>query len=291
VTGPEAHDGPAPVLPAVLSIRPERLAHEFEELGLGPAEARVIVALLRLGSAKSADLAKAAKVPRTGIYQLIQSLSEKGLVVRVPGGGPARWTTPGRDKVIDRLHSHALAAERERVHQHGLRSSLLRELLTEALPQPEPAVLPIVRTVTCPMELREEHTRLLTAAKDEVLAFTRPPFSTHPGPPFEVIVEAVARGVSLRAMYQSAQADDADAAAFRSWARDYAAVGMRARVVDVLPVKFLVVDRAAAIVALDNQVDTGSEGMRVTVLIEHSGFASMLADVFETYWARGRPYT
>jgi sugar-specific transcriptional regulator TrmB len=270
-------------------MRPERLAREFEELGLGPAEARVIVALLQLGSAKSAHLAKAAGVPRTGIYQLIESLQEKGLVVRVPAGGPAMWTTTGRDKIIDRLHTQAKAAEQERIQQHALRSTILREMLAEALPEPEPGNLPFVHAITSPAVLREEHMRLLAGATDEVLAFTRPPFSTQPGPPFEVITDAVARGVSLRAMYQSAQADAPAADAFRSWADDYAAIGMEARVADTLPVKFLVVDRKAVIIALDNPAPH-VEGMRVTVLIEDQGLASMFAEVFELYWARGRPY-
>ena len=275
--------------PGAPAVRPERLASEFEELGLGPAEARVIVALLQLGSAKSAQLAKASKVPRTGIYQLIESLQEKGLVLRVPAGGAALWTTPGRDKILDRLHTNAVAAERERVEQHALRSTLLRELLTEALPVEEPPNLPYVHIITCPAQLREEHQRLLGAAATEVLAFTRPPFSTDPDAAFEATMSALNRDVAMRALYQSAQADDPEAHGFRASADTYAAAGVQARVVDVLPVKLLVVDRAAAIVTLDNPLPH-IEGLGVTLLIEHPGFANLLADLFEQHWVHGRPY-
>jgi len=271
-------------------IRPERLAREFEDLGLGPAEARVIVALLQLGSAKSAQLAKAAGVPRTGIYQLIEALQEKGLVLRVPAGGAAMWTTPGQDKILDRLHSALLAAQQERVQQHALRATILRELLAEALPiPPEPVNLPYVHVIICPAQMRDEHERLLNGAAEEVLAFTRPPFSTEAGNAHAVTMATLARGVSLRAMYQAAQADDPEATAFRASADEYQAAGVQARIADVLPVKLLVVDRKVAILSLDNPLPH-VEGLGVTLLLEHPGFAAMLAELFEQYWTAGRPY-
>lgn len=287
MTAPEVqHSSTAPATP---SVRPERLAREFEDLGLGPAEARVIVALLQLGSAKSAQLAKAAGVPRTGIYQLIESLQEKGLVLRVPAGGPALWTTPGQDKILDRLHSALLAAQEERAQQHALRATILRELLAEALPPPAPVTIPYVHLITCPAQVREEHERLLNQATDESLIFTRPPFSTEPGDAFVATMNALNRGVSMRALYQAAQAEDPEAIGFRASADEYKAAGVQARVVDTLPVKLLVVDRKAAILALDNP-EGNLEGLSVTLLLEHPGMAGLLAKLFEMYWQDGRPY-
>ena len=290
MTAREVQQNPvAPASPPAPTVRPERLAREFEDLGLGPAEARVIVALLQLGSAKSAQVAKAANVPRTGIYQLIESLQEKGLVLRVPAGGPAMWTTPGQDKILDRLHSALLAAQQERVQQHALRATILRELLAEALPAPEPVNLPFVHAITCPAEMREHHERLFQQATQEALAFTRPPFSTEPDNAYTSTMAALARGVSMRAIYQAAQTEDPEATAFRASADGYAAAGVQARVVDVLPVKLLVVDRKVAILALDNP-QPHIEGLGITLLIEHPGFATLLAELFEHYWATGRPY-
>lgn len=283
------HNLAAPASPAPPTVRPERLAREFEDLGLGPAEARVIVALLQLGSAKSAQVAKVANVPRTGIYQIIESLQEKELVLRIPTGGPALWTTPGHDKILDRLHSALLAAQQERAQQHALRATILRELLAEAIPAPEPVNLPFVHALTCPAETRDHHERLITQATREALAFTRPPFSTEPDRTYESTVGALARGVSMRAIYQAAQAEDPEATAFLESADDYAAAGVQARVVDVLPVKLLVVDRNVAILGLDNP-QPHIEGLGVTLLIEHPGFANLLADLFEYYWTTGRPY-
>jgi HTH-type transcriptional regulator, sugar sensing transcriptional regulator len=247
------------------------------------------VALLRLGSAKSSLVAKEAGVPRSGIYQLIESLQEKGVVTRQPGGGPAVWTTPGRDKVLDRLHTAMVAAQQERIEQLGLRTTLLRELLAESLPQPGEPDLPYVHILTCPARLRDEHQRLFAHARHHVMAFNRPPYSTDAGGAFAVTVQALERGVAMRALYQSAQADDPEAVGFRASADAYRAAGVEARVVDELPVKLLVVDGEAAIVALENP-SVADGGFPVTLLIEHPGFAALLTALFEQQWAAGRPY-
>lgn len=275
--------------PGPALVRPERLAREFEELGLGPAESRVIVALLQAGPLKSSQLAKAAKVPRTGIYELVETLQEKGLVQRMPSGGPAMWTTPGRDKIIDRLHTATVAAQQERLQQHALRATMLRELLSEALPAPEPVNLPYVHIITCPAEMREDHERLLAEATHETLAFTRPPFSTEPVGVHTATIAALDRGVSMRVLYQAAQAEDPEAIAFRASADDYKSAGVQARVADVLPVKLLVVDRRVAVLALDNP-HPSVDGIGITLLIEHPAFATLAAELFELYWAAGRPY-
>ncbi len=53
---------------------PEALRQEFAELGLSPYERAVLLALLRLGSATTLQLAKVADVPRTSTYQVLEDL-------------------------------------------------------------------------------------------------------------------------------------------------------------------------------------------------------------------------
>lgn len=270
------------------TVRPERLSREFEDLGLPPAEARVIVALLQLGSARSSQLSKAAAVPRTAVYQLLSSLQDKGLILRVPIGGPATWTTPGRDKIIDRLHQAVVTAQQELVQQHALRSTLVKELLAEALPAPEPLDLPFVHIITCPAELRDEHERLICQATDEALLFSRPPFSTNAATAHDVTMDALTRGVSVKVLYQAAQAEDPEATTFRASTKTYTDAGMQARVVDLLPVKLLVVDRRALLLSLDNPLPH-VEALGVTQVIEHPGLASMMAQQFDQLWVTARP--
>ena len=57
-----------------------RAASLFRELGLTEYEARVYVALLRLGTGTAREIAETAGVPRTRIYDSVEALSERGLV-------------------------------------------------------------------------------------------------------------------------------------------------------------------------------------------------------------------
>ncbi len=118
------HDGTA------VSAVPEGLRRELQELGLRPYEARVLLALLRAGSANSAQLAELSGVPRTSTYQVMEALTDQGLAERVPTHGPAVWTSQGWEAVVDVLD----AAEEERLRQHHARTNRLRHALAEALP-------------------------------------------------------------------------------------------------------------------------------------------------------------
>ncbi len=109
---------------------PESLRRELQELGLRPYEARVLLALLRAGSANSAQLAELSGVPRTSTYQVMEALTEQGLAERVPTHGPAVWTCSGWEAVVDALD----AAEEERLREHHARTLQLRQILAEVLP-------------------------------------------------------------------------------------------------------------------------------------------------------------
>jgi len=109
---------------------PEGIRRELQELGLRPYEARVLLALLRAGSANSAQLAELSGVPRTSTYQVMEALTEQGLAERVPTHGPAVWTCQGWEAVVDALD----AAEEERLRRHHARTSRLRQAMAEVLP-------------------------------------------------------------------------------------------------------------------------------------------------------------
>ena len=108
----------------------ESIRWELQELGLRPYAARLLLALLRTGSGTSAQLAELSGVPRTSVYQVMQALTEQGLAEAVPTYGPAVWTCPGWEVVVDLLD----AAEEERVRQHHERTRRLRQELAHILP-------------------------------------------------------------------------------------------------------------------------------------------------------------
>lgn len=269
---------------------------ELEELGLSSYEARILLALLRLGSANSAELARVSGVPRTSAYQVLEELSEKRLAERVPGGRAAVWTTPGTDLVFDRLD----AAQEDRLREHRARTARLRKELAEPPPPPGDVSPPYVHLVRGAAEVRSIYDRLLAGAMEEVLVFNRPPYSTtanvakqtpdDPAGEDEVnplILEALSRGVRFRTLYQASHWSDPAAAAFRRSMDVYHRAGVKARLVDELPTKVAVADRANVLLALPDPVQ--QIGFPTNLFIDNAGFAALQADAFEHRWRSARP--
>lgn len=272
------------------------LRRELEELGLSPYEARILLALLRLGSATSAELARFSGVPRTSAYQVLEKLHDKRLAERVPGGRAAVWTCPGPDLVFDRLD----AAQEDRLREHRARTARLRQALAEPLPGTATVPPPHVHIVRGAVEVRSVYDRLLAGAAREVLVFNRPPYSTTDNivkqTPNDVtgqdevnplVLRALARGVRFRALYQDRQWKDPAAASFRAAMDRYHEAGVDARVVDDLSVKLAVADRACVLMALPDAAQ--QVGYPTNLYIDHAGFAELQADGFEHRWASARP--
>ncbi|MFH0905779.1 MAG: helix-turn-helix domain-containing protein [archaeon] len=66
----------------------------LEELGLTEYEARTINALFKFSEAEAPDISRNAEIPKTRVYDVLERLKEKGIVIEVYG-------RPKRYKVVD----------------------------------------------------------------------------------------------------------------------------------------------------------------------------------------------
>lgn len=262
----------------------ESLRRELEELGLGAYEARVMLALLQLGSASPGQLARLSDVPRTSTYQVLDELAGKGLAERVPGGSPAVWTSRGPETVLERLE----AAQEERLRDHRARSSRVRDMLADMLAESPAPSLPYVQVIHEPARVAPIYLEILESAREEILVFNRPPYSWQRGTPNRVIVDAVGR-VQARVLYQAVQVDDPSGRSWRQEMEAYHAAGAEARVVDELPLKLAIVDRRLALLTIEDPL-LPHVGFPTTLLVEHPAFAAVQADSFNLRWAQARPY-
>lgn len=88
----------------------ERQAIEsFQRLGLTNYEAKVFIALQRLGSGTARDVSTVTDVPRSQVYSVADSLEDRGLV-EVQQSNPIRYRAVGVDRaqdiLEDRFESH-----------------------------------------------------------------------------------------------------------------------------------------------------------------------------------------
>lgn len=257
----------------------------LETLGLSSYESLVLVALLQCGAANTLELARAAAIQRTSVYPVLAGLEARGLALRVPGDGPAVWTTPGTDEVFARLQtSLEEQLERDRATLCEVRDEL-RQALANA-PSPD---LPAVHVVPGKGQAKRLFEQLLGQARNEVLMFTRPPYSWEPGRPNLAVDDLLARSVPTRVLYAAGQLEGDEAELFRAEVEHYHSLGVVARVVDELPMKLVVVDRAASLMALTAGHQEGGP-YPTNLLIEDVGCAQVHANAFEYIWATAVPY-
>jgi HTH-type transcriptional regulator, sugar sensing transcriptional regulator len=87
----------------------------FERLGLTSYEAKVFIALQRLGSGTARDVASVADVPRSQVYSVAESLEERGLL-EVQQSSPIRYRPVSIDEAEETLRDR-FEQERERAFE------------------------------------------------------------------------------------------------------------------------------------------------------------------------------
>lgn len=275
---------------AVLETLPDVLGQEFVNLGLSPYESRVLLALMQLGSANTAQLTSTAKVPRASIYPILESLGAKGVATRVPGEGPAVWATPGRDEVLDRLCAAEEDAQAERLRRYRERSERMRVLLAESLPDTPSVSLPYAHVIQGAQDVKRAYDRMVAQARGELVMFTRSPYATVAGAPNKEVLAMLERGVATRVIYDATQLADPDARGYRAQWEAYNRAGVQARVFDDLPVKLVVADRRVTLIGMVDPVAPEANYPTFT-FVDHRGFAAFALDAFERSWAAARPWS
>lgn len=267
------------------ATRLDGLAREVERLGLNEYEARVLIALLRLGSANTIDLAGESGVPRTSIYQVLTSLAARRLAERLPLDGPAIWTTPGREEVLHRLDTALEAAQHENLWRHRQVADEVNRVLGERLPEPASVSLPFVKFLRGAAHLKRTWEQLLQGAQEELLMFTRSPYAWTVGKPNRVVLDTLARGVSARVLYESADWQGPSAAALRRELDAYHRAGVQARLVESLPIKLSIIDRRVSLIGVPELDDAFPS----TIQIDSDRVSGVLVEAFERYWDSGKP--
>lgn len=262
----------------------ESLQEDFEAFGLSGYEARVLLALLQLGSAPASELARVAGLGRTNVYPTIDALQAKGLADAVPGKTGV-WSAPDREEAIGRLYRR----EEQRLRELQLRRERARDNLNLLGPPRSTVPVPYVHSIRGADDTKACYGRLLATARSEVLVFNRPPYSWSPEHVNSAVGDTLARGVRIRVLYQAAQLAEPAAQAFRAAHEAYHAAGVEPRVVDELPIKLAVADQARVLLAMADPISP-EIGFPTNLLVEHPGFAGFAVAAFEQLWASATRY-
>ncbi|MGC9945204.1 MAG: TrmB family transcriptional regulator [Bryobacteraceae bacterium] len=260
----------------------QRFWKRLQQLGLNAYESRSYLVLLGHPRFKALELAARAHVPRQKIYEVLDSLVEKGFAQVVQE----------RTKLFSAVEpSLALPAYMARKRQlldqemtdHGRASVALIDDLKSVYSEGQGGrgTLDFLRIVSDPAQTAAEYRRMLSEVRSEYMEFSRPPYAVDPLDE-RLVKQARLSGVTCRLLLEACTLDDGH----RQRLQDYAAAGVEVRQVDSLPMKLAVFDKRQGMLALLDPVITRPSW--TAVVFDHEGMGEAMTGLFEDRWRRGK---
>lgn len=248
---------------------------DLQALGLDQAEERAYRALIDLGAAVPEVLADRLRVSGAEAWSLVRRLTALGLAAP-SGADPGRYVVSAPDVALRAM----LVQRRDELRRTELAVSELTELYRRN--SGGRAVSDLVEVVTGAGATRQRFEQLQRGAEREVLAFvTRSPAVTTAE---ENLAEdaAVRRGVRYRVIIERALLSQRDGLRRAELA---AAQGEEVAVLDSLPMKLVVADRATALVPL-----TAAGREPGAIVVHSSGLLDALTSLFDWAWSRATAF-
>jgi len=264
--------------PSELEFR--RFWQRLQALGLNAYEARSYLVLVGHPRFKALELAARAHVPRQKIYEVLDSLVEKGFACVIQDRTKLFSAIPPEQALSAYLSRRTHALEAELAEQGKAASALLSDLATAyAQGQEGRGTLDFLRLVNDPGQTAGQFRGMLAAARAEYLEFSRPPYAVDPLDA-EQILQARLRGVQCRLIVERGTLDSAH----QRFLAEYENAGVQIRQIDKVPMKMAVMDGRCGLLALVDPVTT--KPAWTAVVFEHEGMAEAMKSLFEDYWRR-----
>jgi hypothetical protein len=255
--------------------------HRLVALGLTSYEAKVYLALIQRESFAAAEVATVAQVPRQRVYDVLNSLVQRGLARGRPGP-VTRYSATAPDAAVERLIAVQRGALSALEAESGTLAQDLAETWTDG--RDETAPLDYVEILRDRSMLAERFVQVQQEAQFELLTFAKPPYALIGNPVgLEATRRITAAGGDVRCVYdETVLSDDRVLAAVA----EFTEAGEQARVVAEVPMKLCITDGARALFALTDPVAGGLTS--TNILVEHAAMAASLRMTFERLWDSGR---
>jgi len=259
----------------------QRFWRRLQQLGLNAYESRSYLVLLGHPKFKALELAARAHVPRQKIYEVLDSLVEKGFAQVVQEKTKLFSAVEPSLAIPGYLGRKRQILEQELTDNVRAGTGLIDDLkLLYSEGQGGRGTLDFLRIVTEPAQTAAEYRRMLAEVKEEYLEFSRPPYAVDPLDE-KLVKQAGSNGVACRLLLETASVDDAH----RQRLADYVTSGVRVRSADSLPMKLAVFDGKCGMIALLDPVIT--RPVWTAVVFQHEGMGEAMKGLFEDHWRRG----
>jgi sugar-specific transcriptional regulator TrmB len=256
----------------------QRFWRRLQQLGLNAYEARSYLVLIGHPRFKALELAARAHVPRQKIYEVLDSLVEKGFAQVVQEKTKLFSAVEPSLAIPSYLAKRSQALQQELTDQGRMAGGLVEDLAASySEGQGGRGTLDFLRIVLDPGQTAIQYRKMLSEVRGEYLEFSRPPYAVDPLDE-QLVRSARERGVSCRLLIESGTLDDAH----RQRLVEYAAQGVEVRQAASLPLKLALFDGERGLIALLDPVIT--KPAWTSVVFEHQGLGEAMKGLFENYW-------
>jgi hypothetical protein len=255
---------------------------KLQQVGLNAYEARSYLVLMGHPRFKALELAARAHVPRQKIYEVLDSLVEKGFAQVVQEKTKLFSAVDPSLAIPGYLARRSKVLQNELTEQARLATGLIEDLRVAYMEgQYGQGTLDFLNLVNDPTQTAIHYRRMLTTVRREFSEFSRPPFAVDPLDE-QLVKESAERGVQCRLLIEAGPIDEEH----RGRLDDYRERGVEIRFLERLPLKLALFDSRVGLVALLDPVLTRPSW--TAVVFDHAGFAEAMAGLFESYWARAQ---
>jgi hypothetical protein len=256
---------------------------KLQQVGLNAYEARSYLVLMGHPRFKALELAARAHVPRQKIYEVLDSLVEKGFAQVVQEKTKLFSAVDPSFAIPGYLARRGKLLQNELTEQARLATGLIEDLRNAYQEgQDGRGTLDFLFLVNDPTQTAIHYRRMLATVQHEYAEFSRPPFAVDPLDE-RLVREGAGRGIGCRLLIEAGPIDKQHGERLQ----EYRNSGVEIRFLDRLPLKLALFDKKCGLVALLDPVLTKPSW--TAVVFEHEGFAEAMAGLFESYWCRAEP--
>ena len=265
----------------------EKTVQELVLLGLNRYEAAVYAALLERGDYAPSSLAQRAGIPRQRIYDILNSLEEKGFCA-------VKSTRPRLYGAVDpaiALAHHLSTKDRELHEQLAGIEGRIRQAVTTLSPifeagQKESDPFQYLEVLRTSNRIAQRSLELAMAAESSACSFVKLPFVLNYEQNIQFIAEPLSRGLTYRSIYEEAALAQPEVAALAMSCRT---LGQQIRTCPHLPVKMHSFDGKKALLSLQDPV--GGKPAFTALITHHAGMVEALDVAFEALWGTAKEYS
>ena len=256
-------------------------ARRLQQIGLNAYESRAYLVLIGHPRFKALEVAGPARIPRQKIYEVLDSLVEKGFVRVVQGKAKQFSAVKPRLALQSFLTRKRETYEREWQGRQELATVLTADLagvFRDGNRGQGP--LNYLRIVAHTGQIAEEYRTFLSGTTEEYLEFARPPYAVDPIQE-PMVRQLLENGTPCRLLYASLGLEEEQLSQLQLLEKARAKV----RLVEDLPMKLALFDNYQGMISLDDPVVSQP---RITALVfEHTQLASAMHSLFDDFWSRG----